>query len=459
MNQTPFEMSQETFPEWSGDDTLCAMFQGSSEYPRNSAFVDECRETLQRLRAVLIEALGEAGADPTHPREAGRVLGLDKSLMWRLSKIVSQPDVFQEVGNLPHKAGALILLKALAKADVRRSTVDRLAGAFDSLEALVERHAGDRATFELVAGGFGAMESQAHTLEQGRKLAFRGNSAVWSAQARVQVSTAIMAPNADDPELVDMVHVYGLVDLRRLRDDVRWTLSRRQVFDDAATNVQRESGEPLEDAPGAVDDILLRPFSSAPFPRLIVEEHGDELHYVLPEGHVGKTGEVTALFGSYHQAIGSQRATATDQFGQMVISMFTPTEHLHFDMLVHKDLDWAMQPRAGVFGGMDGKPYHLGSSHPGVKLPFSESVVDLGPGIAATATPRMPWYGELLDWVFTRRGLDPAEFRAFRFEMAYPPIPAYAILYSELLPATGVADQNGQGAEATHSSPSDGASS
>ena len=63
--------------------------------------------------------------------------------------------------------------------------------------------------------------------------------------------------------------------------------------------------------------------------------------------------------------------------------------------------------------------------------------------LAMLAGRRLEWRRTPLDWpVLLALGADPAAFRAFRFELAYPPIPARAVLSSELLPADG----NGRGA-------------
>jgi hypothetical protein len=392
------------------------------------SFEDECRRTLQDIRLGLIEALDAAGVDPSRPREAARQLGLDKSLAWRVSKIVSQPDVFQVVGNMPHRAGMSILCKAFEQAGITPAKVQRLNDAQAAFDALVSHHAGDRATFELVVRGLEGLGASGPSLEQDRKLAFRGNSALWSAQARVQLSAAFMAPNADDPSMVDMVHIFGLVDLRRFRTDVRWTLSRCRIFDDAARNLRVPLGEALD--PGSADRefALIREFSSETIPELIVEKLGHELQCSLPEGQLGRTGELTALFGQIHRSIGSRHATETDQYSQMITKTLTPAEHLHFDMLVHEDLPWAMHPRPAVYGNLDGREFHMGCGRRGFPLPFAESVVELGRGLAGTATPLMPWYRSMLEWAFERAGLDPSEFRGFRFEMAYPPVPAQVIL-------------------------------
>jgi hypothetical protein len=156
---------------------------------------------------------------------------------------------------------------------------------------------------------------------------------------------------------------------------------------------------------------------------------------VLPAGADGRPGEITALFGYWYRAVGSWYATETDQFCQVLTNLLTPAEQLQFDLLVHEDLEWALDPRIAILGTLDGRPARLAAPRDGFSPPFTETIVDLGRGLAGTATPHMPGYGALLEWVFGRVGADPAAFRAFRFEMAYPPIPAQAILYSELPPA------------------------
>ena len=78
-----------------------------------------------------IEAFGEVQVDPARPRQAARDLGVDKNLAWRVSKIVSQPDVFQVVGNIPHQAGVKILCKAFRDAGAQADRVRNLPDAVE----------------------------------------------------------------------------------------------------------------------------------------------------------------------------------------------------------------------------------------------------------------------------------------------------------------------------------------
>ena len=431
--------------------TIDSTNAGLETTARGPALEGLCRDVLQQLRSALVEALSAAGVDPIRPRHAARVLGLDKTLMWRLSRIVGQPDVFQILAHVPHQAGFGILCRALAKAGVPEATVQRVHASLVAFDELVVQQAGDRATFELLAANFARAEYQAQSLEQGRKLAFRGNSAVWGAQARLQLSTGFLMPNAADPSKVDLAQVFGLVDLLRLRADVSWTLAHRQVFDDAFRQVRTNVGDPLDSGPGQVGSALIRDFSTIDGLNLQVEDEGGEQRHILSAGPVGRSGELTALFGYRYTAVGSRQATESDQFGQVVTNLRTPVEQLQLDLLVHEDLDWALEPHIAILGALAGGPARLGGRPGGANPLFAECVADLGPGLAGTATRHMARYGALLQWAFARLGADPARFRAFRFEMAFPPIPARAILYSELLPGEDDANSGSVSAPASTS--------
>jgi hypothetical protein len=129
-----------------------------------------------------------------------------------------------------------------------------------------------------------------------------------------------------------------------------------------------------------------------------------------------------------------------ERFAQFIAHLLTPVEHLQVDLLVHADLAWAHHPRAALLGRLDGRPWHFGCGWESEELPGAGVVADLGSGLTGAPTPRLPGYPALLDWTFEQAGWDPARFRLFRFELPYPPLPAQAILFSEL-PAPAAAEK------------------
>jgi hypothetical protein len=329
-----------------------------------------------------------------------------------------------------------ILVRALRKAGVDAAGLEAIRSALEDFDRLVSRHGGDRATLELVAGGFVPEAAQGEALLSARKAAFRGNSAIWSVQARVLLSLNVLAPSAADPRRVDVAQVRGLVDLRRLRPDVGWPLFRRQAWDRAGSQPVA-AGLPLgdardEDGPHGVP--LLRDFCSPDLPDLDVVQLGPEVEYELPPGEVGRTGEQTCIYGVLLPSTGSQHAEGDDDVCELGCTVATPVELLHSDLLVHESLGWAMQPRADVFGLLHGGPLHDRDRRDRFRLPIETEVHELGQGLSTMATPHVPRYLDLLAHVFERLGWDQSHFRGFRHLIEYPPIPAVALMAMDLLP-------------------------
>ncbi len=396
-------------------------------------FVDDCKQVLQGLRGVLTEALGSVGVDAARPQEVARQLGLHRNLTWKLSKIIKGTNVFAAIPHIPGRNGMEILAKALRKAGASDAGLRRIQDAMDDFDRLVQEHGGDRATLELVAGGFVPGSAQHEALLQARRYAFRGNSATWSVQARVLLSINILAPSPSDPRRVDLAQVHGMVDFVRLRPDVVWPLFRRLAWDDSGST-RAVVGQPIE--PGAEDSgvPLLRSFCSPDMPELNVIRSEMETEYELPAGQVGRSAELTCIYGSLLPSLGSQYAEGDDRVCEMGCNLVTPVELMHSDLLVHESLSWAMHPRADVYSLLEGRPVHGRSRREASRLPIETDVHELGQGLVTMATPHVPRYGELLAHVFECLGWDDSAFRGFRVTLDYPPLPAVAMLSMDLLP-------------------------
>lgn len=399
--------------------------------PEHRPFPEDCKEVLQNLRGALTAALHTVDVDPARPQEVARKLGLHRNLTWKISKIVTGTNAFAAVPHVPGRSGMEILQKALSKAGASGTSVGQVEQAMEEFERLVRQHSGDRATLDLVAGGFVPGSSHSETLTQARRGAFRGNSATWSVQARVLMSLNILAPAADDPTRVDLVLVHGIVDFRRLRPDVAWPLFRRQTWD-ATGSRPLAVGKPIDREVDPQRAPLLADFCSPDMPELSVNHNGNELEYELPAGPVGRMGELTAMYGVTLPSVGPQFATADDKTCELGCNILTPVEMLHFDLLVHESLSWAMEPQADIFSLLE-KRAVWGPDRRAIPLMEGDTEMhELGRGLATMSTPHVPRYNELLAHVFTQLGWDESAFRGFRLAVNYPPIPAIAMMSMDL---------------------------
>ncbi|RKY18921.1 MAG: hypothetical protein DRQ55_12055 [Planctomycetota bacterium] len=394
-------------------------------------FQDECKVVLQSLRGALTEALTSLGLDASRPQQLAQRLGLHRKLCLKLAKIVTSADAFAAVPHVPGSAGVELLLTALAKAGVAPGIVQRIRVAREDFDGLLQRHAGDRITLDTVAGGFVPQAQRSEGLLQARREAFRGNSAILGVQARVLMAVSIMAPSAEDPRRVDLGLLNGILDLRRLRPDVAWPLFRRKLWsaDGVASEFKGRPLEPQSDAGGAP---LLRAFCSPDLPEMDVRRSDDEVLYELPAGPVGRTAELTYVYGSYMPSVGTQYVDGDETLCEIGCNLETPVEVMHMDMLVHESLTWAMRPRGDAFSLLGGRPVRGHRRHASTRLMLERGVHELGRGLDTMATPHMPNYGAMLAYAFSCLGWDPSDFRGFRFTLPHPPIPALALMSMDL---------------------------
>jgi hypothetical protein len=380
------------------------------------------RRAVHGLRGALNQLLKASGADSEHPQAIARGFSLDKSLAWKLSRIVRTDDAALALRHIPGKAGWRIVMERFGANGAPPEALEGLRTALAEFERMKTLHAGDRATLELVARGLSDQKASASESEQARKLAFLGNCGTWGVQARLQFSATIAFPNAEDPARADVAGLGGLVDFQRLHSDVRWLLFRSAYFDDEGSVASE--GTPLDPSVGEGEPPLIHRFCSQPLPELNLIHGGTSLHYVLPPGPVGKTAALDCIRGALDRSLGPIYCAKPEDTVGLGCNVETPMEHLIADVMIRSDLPWHGLPELRVAGQIEGS----------TPLAVAEQVRYLGRGLVPPATPEYETYTELMTWAFERLGQDPDEFDTYRFTMAYPPMPSEVQLHFPLPP-------------------------
>ncbi len=395
-------------------------------------FKEDLGEALANLRSALIAVIRDVEGDPSKPQDLARRFKLNKNLTWKISKVVGEADPYAGVPHLPGTGGFEIFFKGMRSGGAGAELIDRARCAAQAIERVVEVHTGDRATLDIMVSDMLPPGMQSDRDEQLRKMAFQGNSGIWGVRARIQTMLCVLAPNADDPSLADLIQVGGLVDFRRLRADARWLLVRRERWSDDDEPPAPDQSEPLD--PDCPPDAapLIREFCSTPPPTLEVISSAGEDQYELPGGPVGNAAAVTCVWGEISRKVGAVAADLPGEYGEIGCSLVTPVEQVVFDLLVHRELAWAMDPELVVYSRLDGGGMQTTQRRQRNTLAINEPVVDLGWGVDGLVTPALPDHHRLASYVFDRAGWSPRDFRALRVDLAYPPIPSVALLRSEL---------------------------
>ena len=395
------------------------------------AFEDHVRVAAQGIRSVLAQVLAAVGADPTQPRGMARRFGLDKTLAWKLSRIVTEDNVLELVDYLPGRAGLDIAIRSLEDAGAAAYSIAALRHALAEFERVVELHCGDRETLELMLG-FMQRDDQ-ERIEAHRKRAFQGNRAIWGVQARLQVCAQFIAPSAAKPSKLDIATVSGLVDLRRLRQDTVWPVARFRQFTDDGHLLPDQSIEAIDDGATKAHGLpLWREYCSTPLPTLRARPaSGGIVNYELQPGLVGATGAATCIVGWFARARFDMHRDPkhphVNDFGEHMVGVNTPVETMIFDFYVHRSMKHAMHPEMAIHSQLPTEPLYPEGGRDRGRLHISERVLDLGESPLHVVTPEMPEYSEMTAQTFDRLGWNAADFRGFRFRMRYPPMPTLAI--------------------------------
>lgn len=389
------------------------------------SFEEDLTAAFQSLRGSLERLVGSTGVDAREPQELARRLGVNRNLTWKISKVLGIPDLYQALQHLPGDEGLEIFVKAARAAGASDALAENVRAAQRAFARVVEIHAGDRGTLDLMLESMSGAAST-ERLENSRKLAFRGNSAVWGIQARVRFTTSFLAPNAEDPSMLDSALVGGITDLRRLRAGVRWPLFRPRWYNDdgspRANSPREEAIDPAlahSDGPKLITDFCT---PTIPSIRLVKNQMG--WVYELDEAPIGNAGAVTCCFGTFSRRAVPRYRTDSDRFGELGTHVYMPFESLQFDLIVHRDLAYMLKAEARVRAQLEGQdpgPNHL-------ELPVVEGITELTGQPPVLASPKIPRYEELMQRVFDRVGWDRRHFRGIRLTIAYPTMHSMTVL-------------------------------
>jgi hypothetical protein len=392
-------------------------------------FIEDAKGVLQQVRNSLNALVDAVGADASQPQEMARRFSLDKTLAWKIARVVGSEDTWSAAAHIPGRAGVRTFIDALERAGAPRQRAESVREAMDSFEALIERHSGDRDTFEIMLGGISDQMARKQG-ETFRKMAYLGNSAIWGVQARVHLSTHFMSPSRKAADMLDYAAITGLTDFRRLRHDVPWAVSSRMTYTDEGK--ARDNGfhfPPMDPAVGPSEPPILREFCSTPTPELRAVHTNNATRFEFTEGPVGHTASSTCALGWLILAGSSRYRTSDDRFGESATTVNTPVETLYLDVYVHRDLDFPT-PKLLAYSRMPGGPSY---PHDGARgqLPVTEEITDLGcpPDVIVPGVPR---YGQMVAYATERLGYPAREFHGFRFRLRYPPVPSLVLYRFEL---------------------------
>lgn len=396
-----------------------------------SAFVEEAKGVLHDLRSALAGLVAAVGADATQPQEIARRFGLDKTLTWKIARVICDDDTMASAVHVPGRSSVRNLVETLGRNGAPTESTTLVQDAMDRLEQLIETHCGDRRTFEVMLGGSsnGAASKQA---ENARKMFYQGASAIWGVQARVHASLHFVAPSEDESKL-DLGVIAGFLGFRRLRADVPWTVASMSTFVQDGTPKEHQALRPMDPGlrPGSAP--LLKRFCTSPEPQLReTPGRNSTTRYELAEGPIGNTAATNCILGWVAGGEVCRYRSPGDLIGEHVVRLSTPVEVLYHDLYVHRSLGFAMNPTIHLYSDLPGGPIFPYDGPERGRLPVLDEVVDLGENPPNASAADIPNYRQMVSFGAEQMGWTLNDFRGFRFRLKYPPIPTLAVYRYDL---------------------------
>lgn len=383
--------------------------------------VPAIRTSLQEVRRALIELYAAAGVDPDKPQEVARRLGINRNLAWKLTKVIQSQGSVTALNYLPGAQGMALALKAFGGEIGQVEAISRVNSALDSFEQVAARHAGDRERLELTLESMGELERDSKA-ENGRELAFRGNSSVWGVQARLRFTSVFLGPSSLGEGKLDYVSVGGIFGFRRLNPGVRWRLALSNYHDDKGLPLAHLAGfEEFEPKKPGETPLIIREFSSPNLPAIEVVKHADGNELVLPAGPVGIVPSFDCCHGFIWRGLPAYR-DANNEFGSTATPITLPCESMLFDLIVHRDVPLAGRPEALVYGFPHGGAESPAAQTVSNRMNLRQELLELPSRPVTVATATLPVYPKIAARVYEKMGWNADDFVGLRLQIPFPPM-------------------------------------
>lgn len=396
-------------------------------------FLDDGKAAVQGLRRALASVLDAVGADADQPQDISRRFDLDKTLTWRISRVVREENAWEAVQHIPRRPSFGLLLKAMEKHGAPTAAIERVWSALDEFERFVEIHSGDRETLEIMSSS-ASKRSADKRQEAFRKSGFLANSAIWGVRAKLQLAAHFMVPGTE-PGKLSMATICGLADFRRLRANTAWAVATMRGWDVPGAEDLDYVGRarPLDPVSAKTHGLLLTDFCSSPLPEIaIIEVSKAKQRYMIKPGPVGNTAAASVFLGWKFENAASDTEAFPGEAGDHLVLLSTPVEVLVQDFFVHTSLDFAKDPTPHLYSQLPGGPLYP-TDEQIQALPTPSEVSDLGHGPPDTTLMDIPRYDDMVALAARELGFPLNEFHGFRHRVSYPPIPTASVLRHPLL--------------------------
>ncbi len=388
------------------------------------SFRTETADVVARLRSTLTEMVSAVSGRPlTKSRDAQKLFNVDVKLSWQLFRTLSAGDPFDVIGHIPPRASFSKLLREARRKSVGGPLIDAAERAYHEFDQLVERHAGDRASFHrLLEGDSGSNFSELTN----REAIFNASRQIWGTQMDVNLMVTFLHPAAggDPRKNIEMISLAALRGFCRWRTEAPVLLFKHRLFSETKSRPDYHA-RPLD--PETFERLgvpLLERFCSNPRPKLRTRRADDSLILTeLDSAAVGRLNNVDVTQGQFFPSVSLMERPGGRLGWQMRRINATPTRVAINDWIVHRPTFGLLSWETGRWGNINTFPKtleELDQSPDVPRLPKVDKIVFLGNAAYAARNTEVANYPEMLEFACKSRGWEIDEMDVYRHRSEFP---------------------------------------
>lgn len=411
----------------------------------STAIESDAHDALDRayadLRSGIVRVLQARQIDPRSGTAIAQRLGLNRQLAWQVATIAAEASPAAGLAVIPGTRGLEMLLEASRKPPTSPpADIQALKLAIERLEAVITRHAGDRAMLSLLTAAWDSAEVERRT-EDLRRDAYRAQCALLGAKVFTQVRGVVFAPSRNPQaqgEKVAMATYQGMSQVTRVRAGHR----SRLFYLELPTH---DDGK-LDTSVASLHEHLREKFQ---LEAELSSVGPDGIEYLidgagashrgwvaLRAGPVGTSASMTLAFTGLSSYENPRYPTERDRLNQIAVVCHIPTELLLVDCLMDRRLaestEFVRSLRLQCFDASTGHPMKPVSSADPAFLFDLTSVEPFGPDLLRV-DPDFAHTGELVARAAARVGTTPDQLVGVRYRVRYMMAPM-SVLITRVLP-------------------------
>ncbi len=363
-----------------------------------------------QLRAVVEDLpLAKEG-----PQRLAQALGLDKVLCSRVLKASRAFDPLAVLHLLPGPEPMRRFYRAARRKGVDAVLAKEAELGIDRFRVFLRQELGDRSSLDAALSAWLPEAKREFELRR-KQAAFRAMSQLLGVSVTQNYGLVLLHPSTDQKH-IDVVWVLGLFGIQRERPGARVKLATRRITRDGKARRPRTlDGVAANDLEG----LRLDSYCALPPASFELRRSLDTMHYLLGDDGFGREARRDLVLAEVNKAELLSRPPEGRK-GYVFVDVDSPSRHILFDVLVHKDIYPDATPELGIYdASFEGWVDVNDEGSELARLELAEELQQLK-STKDMLHPSIPRHRELLHEVFERLGWDPNPWRIHRCEVEYP---------------------------------------